>query len=92
MNGVGLYNVDFINSSNEIISNNQTDSIIGFNQLCSGYYQITVTDENGCFGTLSGSGLPLPVEIVAGNSVTSTIDMTPGSIVNNILCYGDTAI
>ena len=50
--GGSSYNVDFINSSNEIISNNQTDSIIGFNQLCSGYYQITVTDENGCFGTL----------------------------------------
>ena len=24
--------------------------------------------------------------------MTSTIDMTPGSIVNNILCYGDTAV
>ena len=24
--------------------------------------------------------------------MTSSIDMTPGSIVNNILCYGDTAI
>ena len=24
--------------------------------------------------------------------MTSTIDMTPGSIVNKILCYGDTAI
>ena len=26
--GVGIYNVDFINSSNEIIATNQTDSLI----------------------------------------------------------------
>ena len=50
----------------------------------------SVTDEHGCSGTLSGSGLPLPVEIIAGSPVTSSINTTAGSITNNILCYGDT--
>ena len=89
--GVGTYTIQCINSSNEIIATNQSDSLSEFDLLCADFYQISVTDENGCFGTLSGSGLPLPVEIIAGSPVTSSINTTAGSILNNILCYGDTA-
>ena len=53
--------------------------------------KILIEDEHGCSGTLSGSGLPLPVEIIAGSPVTSSINTSTGSITNNILCYGDTA-
>ena len=56
------------------------------------FLSILIEDEHGCSGTLSGSGLPLPVEIIAGSPVTSSINTTAGSITNNILCFGDTAV
>ena len=84
--GVGIYTINCINSSNEIIATNQSDSLSEFDLLCADFYQISVTDEHGCSGTLSGSGLPLPVEIIAGSPVTSSINTTKGSITNNILC------
>ena len=59
--------------------------------LCAGFLSNLIEDEHGCSGTLSGSGLPLPVEIIAGSPVTSSINTTAGSITNNILCFGDTA-
>ena len=89
--GIGTYTINCINSLNELIATNQSDSLSEFDLLCAGFYQISVTDDNGCSGVLSGSGLPLPVEIVAGSPVTSSINTTSGSITNNVLCYGDTA-
>ena len=35
--------------------------------------------------------MPTPVEIIAGSPVESAINTASGSIVNDILCYGDTA-
>ena len=74
-----------------LISEHYSDSLVIDSSLCADFYQISVTDEHGCSGVLSGSGLPLPVEIIAGSPVTSSINTTSGSITNNVLCYGDTA-
>ena len=89
--GTGMYTINCINATNSIIATNQTDSSTEFSSLCADFYQITVADEHGCSGTLSGSGLPLPVEIIAGTPVESAINTSSGSIINDILCYGDTA-
>ena len=89
--GTGNYNFSTLDLDGNLISEHYSDSLVIDSALCADFYQISVTDENGCSGTLSGSGLPLPVEIIAGSPVTSSINTTAGSITNNILCYGDTA-
>ena len=89
--GTGNYTFSTLDLDGNLISENYSDSLVIDSALCADFYQILVEDENGCSGTLSGSGLPLPVEIIAGSPVTSSINTTAGSITNNILCYGDTA-
>ena len=89
--GVGPYTINCIDATNSIIATNLADSSTIFSSLCADFYHITVVDEHGCSGTLSGSGLPTPVEIIAGSPVESAINTASGSIVNDILCYGDTA-
>ena len=89
--GTGIYTFSTLDLDGNLISEHYSDSLVIDSALCADFYQISVTDENGCSGTLSGSGLPLPVEIIAGSPVTSSINTTAGSITNNILCYGDTA-
>ncbi len=89
--GTGIYTFSTLDLDGNLISEYYSDSLVLDSALCAGFYQISVTDENGCSGTLSGSGLVLPVEIIAGSPVTSSINTTAGSITNNILCYGDTA-
>ncbi|MDC3030047.1 T9SS type A sorting domain-containing protein, partial [Flavobacteriales bacterium] len=89
--GTGNYTFSTSDLDGNLISYNYTDSIVIDSTLCADFYQITVTDEHGCLGVLSGSGLPLPVEIIAGSPVTSSINTTAGSIANNISCFGDTA-
>ena len=56
--------------------------------LCSGFYQFEIQDDRGCNAINSGNGLPIPVEIVSGYEVMSSIDLNSYS--NNIVCYGDT--
>ena len=89
--GTGNYTFSTLDLDGNLISEHYSDSLVIDSALCADFYQILVEDENGCSGTLSGSGLPLPVEIIAGSPVTSSINTTAGSITNNILCYGDTA-
>ncbi|MBL6873288.1 MAG: T9SS type A sorting domain-containing protein, partial [Flavobacteriales bacterium] len=66
-------------------------SSLTISDLCSGFYQIIVEDERGCLGSSSGSGISSPVEIIAGTPVQSSINTSPGSITNAIVCYGDTS-
>ncbi|MBL6664001.1 MAG: SprB repeat-containing protein, partial [Flavobacteriales bacterium] len=89
--GTGIYTFSTLDLDGNLISEHYSDSLVIDSGLCAGFYQILIEDEHGCSGTLSGSGLPLPVEIIAGSPVTSSINTTTGSITNNILCYGDTA-
>ncbi|MFL2569955.1 MAG: T9SS type A sorting domain-containing protein [Flavobacteriales bacterium] len=89
--GTGIYTFSTLDLDGNFISEHYSDSLVIDSALCADFYQISVTDEHGCSGILSGSGLPLPVEIIAGSPVTSSINTTAGSITNNILCYGDTA-
>ncbi len=89
--GTGNYTFSTLDLDGNLISEHYSDSLVIDSALCAGFYQILIEDEHGCSGTLSGSGLPLPVEIIAGSPVTSSINTTAGSITNNILCYGDTA-
>ena len=89
--GTGIYTFSTLDLDGNFISEHYSDSLVIDSALCAGFYQILIEDEHGCSGTLSGSGLPLPVEIIAGSPVTSSINTTAGSITNNILCYGDTA-
>ena len=89
--GTGNYTFSTLDLDGNLISENYSDSLVIDSALCAGFYEILIEDEHGCSGTLSGSGLPLPVEIIAGSPVTSSINTTAGSITNNILCYGDTA-
>ena len=89
--GIGNYTFTSLDLENNLIAEYTTDSLAIDSSLCSGFYQVLVADEHGCSGTLSGSGLPLPVEIIAGTPVESAINTSSGSIINDILCYGDTA-
>ena len=89
--GTGIYSFSTLDLDGNLISEHYSDSLVVDSALCAGFYQILIEDQHGCSGTLSGSGLPLPVEIIAGSPVTSSINTTAGSITNNILCYGDTA-
>jgi hypothetical protein len=89
--GTGNYTFSTLDLDGNLISEHYSDSLVIDSALCADFYQISVTDEHGCSGVLSGSGLPLPVEIIAGSPVTSSINTSTGSITNNILCYGDTA-
>ncbi|MGC6469811.1 MAG: T9SS type A sorting domain-containing protein, partial [Flavobacteriales bacterium] len=59
--------------------------------LCSGFYQIEVVDERGCLGVSSGNGIFSPVQIYTGTPVEASINTSPGSISNTIVCYGDTS-
>ena len=68
-----------------------TLNTVTVSDLCSGFYQVLVEDSRGCLGTYSGSGLTSPVEIVAGTPIQSSINTSSGSVINSILCYGDTA-
>jgi hypothetical protein len=89
--GSGAYSFSTFDLNGSLISENFSDSLVIDSSLCSGFYQVLVEDDHGCIGNLSGNGLPLPVEIIAGSPVTSAINTSPGSITNNILCFGDTA-
>ena len=89
--GTGSYTFTSLDMLNNPISSYVTDSLAMDTSLCAGFYQIHVEDERGCSGTLSGSGLSLPVEIIAGTPVESAINTASGTIFNDIICYGDTA-
>ena len=90
--GIGNYSLMIFDLNYNIISEYDTDSLAIDSSLCAGFYQISVTDEHGCSASLSGNGLQLPVEIIAGSPVESVIDVTAGAVVNDILCYGDTSV
>ena len=76
------------------LNNNLIDSLTSENSfvlasnLCSGFYQFEIVDEKGCHAINNGNGQPVPIEIVSGYDVTSSIDLN--SYNNNITCYGDT--
>ena len=91
--GIGNYSINCIDANNTLVFNYLTpQSNTSISSLCAGFYQISVTDEHGCSASLSGNGLQLPVEIIAGSPVESVIDVTAGAVVNDILCYGDTSV
>ena len=89
--GSGAYSFSTFDLNGSLISEYFSDSLVVDSSLCSGFYDVLVEDNHGCIGNLSGNGLPLPVEIISGSPVTSAINTSPGSITNNILCFGDTA-
>ncbi|MDA7794532.1 choice-of-anchor L domain-containing protein [Flavobacteriales bacterium] len=89
--GMGMFTVSVIDGANTLLNSFTSSSAVTVPDLCSGFYQISVEDERGCVGVPSGSGILSPVEIVAGTPVLSSINTTPGSISNSIICYGDTA-
>jgi len=89
--GIGSFTYSWISIEDGLSNSIESSSSVTIPDLCSGFYQISVEDERGCVGVPSGSGILSPVEIVAGTPVLSSINTTPGSISNSIICYGDTA-
>ena len=88
LGGTGLYTYAWYDLTGNLIGTETSASnVLEEASLCAGFYNITVSDEHACTGTLSGDDLANPIEIVAGFPVTATIN--PLSIVNNIECYGD---
>ena len=87
--GTGDYHYQWTDLNNNLIDSVTTanSSMLAFD-LCSGFYQFEIADEKGCNAINSGNGLPIPVEIVSGYNVMSSIDLN--SYNNNISCYGDT--
>ena len=86
--GTGSYVYSY--SQGDLVDTLYSNSSVTVSGLCSGDYTVFVEDDRGCVGVSSGSGLSSPVSINTGFVVSSSINTTPGSISNNILCYGDT--
>ncbi len=89
--GVGNFTFAWESLDGSVLNSITTSSSTTISDLCSGFYQLTVEDERGCVGVSSGSGIPSPVEIIAGTPVESAINTSSGSITNSIVCYGDTS-
>ena len=87
--GTGDYHYQWTDLNNNLIDSvTSANSSMLASDLCSGFYQFEIVDEKGCNASNSGNGLPIPVEIVSGYNVMSSIDLN--SYNNNISCYGDT--
>jgi hypothetical protein len=88
--GTGDYTFNWFDLQNNLIDSITTSEIsIQASNLCSGFYQLHVTDERGCVASPSGSGIEVPAEIISGYDVESTIDLNLYD--NNIVCFGDTS-
>ena len=72
--GVGNFTFSWESLDGSVLNSITTSSSTTISDLCSGFYQLTVEDESGCVGVSSGSGIPSPVEIIAGTPVESAIN------------------
>jgi hypothetical protein len=88
--GTQPYLYEWMDLNNNLLGSTFSSSTnIQASNLCSGFYQFSVTDNKGCTATNSGNGLSSPVEIISGYEVISLID--ENTYTNNILCFGDTS-
>lgn len=88
--GTGDYSFSWFDLDMNLMDSITTSGIsVQADNLCSGFYQFTVTDERGCIAIESGNGIVVPAEIVSGYQVQSIIDLNSYS--NNIVCFGDTS-
>ena len=80
------FTVSDVTSSSSFELPATVDSVY-LSSLCSGFYEVELTDSHGCVGTSLGNSSVQPIEVNPGFQVTSTIN---SSYLNNIVCYGDT--